>query len=222
MNILSGRVALALPVNFGLSRRARPVGKTGGARPGLTLVEVILVLSLLVIIGAVTVPLLEGTLTRSRLGHGGDLLRAAWSRARLAATQSGQTYAFRFEPRTNRYEIIPLAQLTDPSARPLEAPTSESAEDESDDDLSPADNSLPSGVTFADLQVSTSPQLLSAPSSAPSVGTAWSTPILFHPDGTTSDAVVTLANEEDLTLQVTLRGLTGTARVGEISSGGVP
>lgn len=219
MNILSGRVALALPVNLRQVQQARPTGKTDGARPGLTLVEVILVLSLLVIIGAVTVPLLEGTLTRSRLGHGGDLLRAAWSRARLAATQSGQAYAFRFEPRGSRYETIPLAQLTDPSARPLEATSVDDTVAEGDDDDARAsDNSLPTGVTFADLQVSTSSQ----PPSDPSVGAAWSRPILFYPDGTTSDAVVTLANEEGLTLHVTLRGLTGTARVGEISSGGAP
>jgi type II secretory pathway pseudopilin PulG len=220
MNILSGRVALALPVNLRQVQQARLSGKTGGARPGLTLVEVILVLSLLVIIGAVTVPLLEGTLTRSRLGHGGDLLRAAWSRARLAATQSGQAYAFRFEPRGSRYEIIPLAQLTDPSTRPLEATSVEDtmAEGDEDDDARASGDSLPSGVTFADLQVSTSSQL----QSEQSVGAAWSRPILFYPDGTTSDAVVTLANEEGLTLHVTLRGLTGTARVGEIGSGGAP
>ena len=107
---MSGRVALALPVNLGVlqplcgwggakrtpqraggslrSSSATPsvrhADKAGGARRGLTLVEIILVLSLLVIIGAVTVPLLEGSLRASRLSHSGDLLR------RLVARSAGR------------------------------------------------------------------------------------------------------------------------------------
>jgi hypothetical protein len=214
---MNGRVALALPVNLRISQSERHTGQAGGARVALTLVEVILVLTLLVIIGAVTVPLLEGTLTRSRLGNGGDLLQAAWARARLAATQSGQTYAFHLEPRGSRYEIIPLAQLTDPAAAPQGASDDIAGEEDDDPDRLP-ESSLPSGVTFASLQVTAAPQLMSSPAS----DAAWSAPILFHPDGTTSDAVVILANEEGLTLRVTLRGLTGTARNGEISSEAVP
>ena len=58
---------------------------------GLTLVEVILVLALLVVIAAVSTPLLEGSFTRAGLQGGGDLLRAAWGKARLAAMESGET-----------------------------------------------------------------------------------------------------------------------------------
>ena len=59
--------------------------------PGLTLVEVILVLALLVVIGAVSAPLLEGSFARAGLRHGGDLLRAAWGRARLALPTLGRS-----------------------------------------------------------------------------------------------------------------------------------
>jgi type II secretory pathway pseudopilin PulG len=50
-------------------------------RFGLTLVEVILVLALLVVVGAVTVPVLSGSITQARLQHSGDLVRAAWGKA---------------------------------------------------------------------------------------------------------------------------------------------
>jgi hypothetical protein len=41
---------------------------------------------------------------------------------------------------------------------------------------------------------------------------------VFHPDGTTSDASIVLANEGGQTLRVTLRGLTGISNVGDIGS----
>ena len=50
----------------------------------------------------------------------------------------------------------------------------------------------------------------------------WSPPVLFYPDGTASDASVLLSNERGLTLRVTLRGLTGIARPGEIGREVVP
>jgi type II secretory pathway pseudopilin PulG len=214
---MSGRVALALPVSLGCRESNQRAGVAAGARCGLTLVEIILVLSLLVIIGAVSVPLLQGSLTRSRLSNGGERLRAAWSRARLAATQSGQAYAFRFVPKGSRFQIMPLADLADAGAVPLDALVDD-AESEGGDSARQPDNSLPEGVTFAAGQVSAAPQL----EAGATTSSAWSTPILFHPDGTTSDAVVILANEEDLTLRVTLRGLTGIARVSDIGSEVVP
>ena len=44
----------------------------------------------------------------------------------------------------------------------------------------------------------------------------WSRPILFYPDGTTSDAFVVVANENERGIQVNLRGMTGTATLSDI------
>ena len=44
----------------------------------------------------------------------------------------------------------------------------------------------------------------------------WSRPILFYPDGTTSDAFVVVANENKVGLKIDLRGMTGTAIVGDV------
>jgi hypothetical protein len=52
---------------------------------------------------------------------------------------------------------------------------------------------------------------------APSGG-AWSSPVLFHPDGTTSDATVVLANDAGQTVRVTLRGLTGSSNVSDVGA----
>lgn len=182
-------------------------------RRGLTLVEIILVLSLLVIIGAVAAPLLEGSFARSRLHHGGDLLRAAWSRARLAAIETGEPHAFRYQTRGSAYQILPLVSLSDPAASYTSTDSSE--EREVSDMLRMAGDRLPDGVLFASGQVSSAPQFAAVP--MPSDGT-WSAPILFRPDGTTSDAVVLLSNSRGRTIRVTLRGLTGISRASNVLS----
>lgn len=46
--------------------------------------------------------------------------------------------------------------------------------------------------------------------------TRWSDPIFFHPDGRTSSARVVLEGEEGDSVEVTLRGYTGAARVGRV------
>ena len=43
---------------------------------------------------------------------------------------------------------------------------------------------------------------------------SWGMPIFFFPDGTTSTATLTVANDRQQAIEITLRGLTGLARVG--------
>jgi hypothetical protein len=44
-------------------------------------------------------------------------------------------------------------------------------------------------------------------------------PILFYPDGTTSEATVTIGNQYGGRISVSLRGLTGVARMSDVFSG---
>jgi hypothetical protein len=89
-------------------------------------------------------------------------------------------------------------------------------EDKPEDIMRLAKNSLPSGVIFASGEVSASSQVLATLGTAN--GGTWSSPVLFHPDGTSSDATVVLSNESGQTIRVTLRGLTGGSNVGDVSS----
>jgi Tfp pilus assembly protein FimT len=188
-------------------------------RSGLTLVELCLVLALLVVIGAMAAPLMEGTFNRAGVQSGAELLRGAWARARLAAMDSGQTYVFRFEPRGSRFQIITLNQLGMPDSEML-APEAPTAQHEVADMLRLPRSRLPDGVISGAGNVSTSSQVMAT------LGTAsesvWSAPILFHPDGTTSDASVLLANAGGQTVRVTLRGLTGTASASDVGREAVP
>lgn len=189
---------------------SRPVARHGG----LTLVEIILVLTLLVIVGAVSVPLLGGAFSRAGLQSASDLLRGALARGRLAAMQSGQNYVFRFEPRGSRYQLLSLEQLDLPESQesPAESPD---AEHSASDILRLSLSRMPDGVIFARGDVADSSEVAATTGSANDG--QWSAPILFRPDGTTSDASLVLQNENGQTIRVTLRGLTGISNASDVT-----
>lgn len=193
------------------------LGAAQASRPALTLVEVLLVLALLVVASAVSIPLLGASVDRARLIHGGDLLRASWAKARLSAMQAGDTYAFRFEPKGSRYQIALLSAISAGGASDvssLPAGPASGEEYTEADILRLARDQLPEGVIFDSAQLASDSQ-----QGTPSTSD-WSPPILFYPDGATADAVVLLANSRGLSLRVTLRGLTGVSRVGDVGKGG--
>lgn len=47
---------------------------------------------------------------------------------------------------------------------------------------------------------------------------SWGTPIYFFPDGTSSSALMVLRNDRQQAIAVTLRGLTGTSRLGKVQA----
>jgi hypothetical protein len=127
--------------------------------------------------------------------------------------ESGQTYVFRFQPNGSEYQIVTLSDLGTPGAESLPV-VDATTEQKPEDILRLSGNHLPDGVIFAAGDVSSSSQVLATLGT--SNGGAWSSPILFHPNGTTSDASVVLANDAQQTIRVTLRGLTGISNVTEV------
>jgi prepilin-type N-terminal cleavage/methylation domain-containing protein len=185
-------------------------------RRGFTLFEILVVLALLVVIAGMMMPAIANSLSHARLTSGGEMVRAAWGKARLAAMQAGEAYVFRYEEGGSRYQIAQLAALSAEGAAELNVLPALSEEDEEyaeADMLRLSKSRLPTEVVFAQGQVAAVPQ---AASPAMAAQGGWSQPILFYPDGTTSDAAVLVANADGETLRVTLRGLTGISRAGEI------
>jgi prepilin-type N-terminal cleavage/methylation domain-containing protein len=182
-------------------------------RRGLTLIEVCLVLTLLVVIASFAAPLLGGAIERRALMSGAGMLQAGWTRARLAAMQSGQTYVVRLQPKGSQFQVLSLDQLMMPESQEL-PPENPDAEQTPYDILRFFKTRLPSGVIFGHADVANSNQLTATVGS--SADGPWSSPIVFRPDGTTSDASVLIVNEPGHTIRVTLRGLTGTSIAGEV------
>ena len=186
-------------------------------RTALTLFEVLLVLALLVVIAAVSIPLVGNSLARARLDNSGELVRSAWGKARLAAMQAGEPYVFRYEPKGSRYQIACLSAITAEDADDLNTLPAESEEDAeyAEADMLRLEKSrLPTEIVFSAGEVAALPQLAAAAAAADG---GWSPPILFYPDGTTSDASVLVANSSGETIRVTLRGLTGISRASQVA-----
>jgi len=186
---------------------------------GLTLVEVLLTVAVLVVVAALTWPVIQGVFDIRRLKHAGKALAAEWNDARLTAMTEGRIQVFRFEPESDRYVIEPLPSLEDTlelsDLDVLEDPQAQVPQG----GIVFEENAsrLPEGVVFVallnyeDLQA----DVLAAPLFGAERSVTAFAPIMFYPDGTTSDAELILRDAGERSIKVSLRGLTGSAEVSE-------
>lgn len=207
-----------------------------------TLIEVLLVLSLLVVISAVSMPYLTGSFSRAELNSAADLVREALTRGRLEAMKWGQAKIFRCEAKGRKFEIKSIDDLeqadtnvvtnngADGGSENAKSKSTSTAgkddnkfgDDESADAYSPSDmlrlssDRLPDDVIFAAADVTGSAQISAM--YGESNDENWSAPIIFNPDGTTSNASILLQNDREQTIRLTIRGLTGIVTVGEIGN----
>jgi len=189
----------------------RPLARPGG----FTLVEVILVLSLLVIVASVSMPYLNKSFSRAHLNAATDILRDALNRGRLTAMQSGEVQAFRCEPKGARFQLLVLDKLSLPESS-VPPPDNTDGEHSENDILRLAPPRLPDNLIFADAEVAASNQV--GAMLGKSKDDSWSMPILFNPDGTTSDASILLQSDQRRTIRITLRGVTGLVNSGAVGS----
>ena len=185
------------------------------ARRGFTLLEVILVLGLLVVIAAMSWPILDRNLAVQRLRRAADSVRVQMARARNAAITTGQAQAFYYMPAGLEFYFEPYSLLQDSveysgtvsfggTATGAATPTIE---------MLPYHITFGQGQTFADARS----QALTA-SSTPTATVAgnWAAPILFFADGTATSAEVYLLSDDQRQIPILLRGLTGATSLGEI------
>ena len=198
---------------------------------GMTLVELLVVLALLVIIGSIVVPVFTGSFASVRLRRAGDQVLTRWSQTRARAIESGDVFQFTYTPESGAYQVskwMAVEETANGGARPRSTATastsgtSASAELSStaDDSTAGQSNSLPGSIVFQSGQIAVDDVLSGERqvASMQSAGDEVSTPILFFPDGTTSQASVVIANDRNQFLRLTLRGLTGVGRATEVLS----
>lgn len=180
-----------------------------GRHGAFTLLELLLVLSLLVIGFAMSWPVLQGTWDDLRLRKGADQVRTVLSKARLTAVTSGQIHLFRFHLGGDQYHVSTWSGAD---------VALDAAED--GDAYVPQLQQLPEDITFVAAPIQTNEGDLSANISELSQETdGWSSPIMFYPDGTSTDARLTLQGKNGRYVAIQVRGLTGTVRTGEVTAG---
>ncbi len=183
------------------------------ARRALTLIEVLLVLALLVMLAAVVWPELEPVVASLELRKSAERIRVEWERARVDALSTGRTILFRYEPDSNHYclqrcpepQFTPggtADQTTDSTSNGAEAPDREAF--------------LPEKIHFDSSEISDNATDWLGDVTLPATSGEWSDPVVFYPDGTTSDAKLVLTNQRDQSVELSLRGLTGVVTLGDV------
>jgi Tfp pilus assembly protein FimT len=178
----------------------------------------LIILAVLVLMAGIAWPVLRSPWRRTQVEDAANHARVALARVRVKSIESGSAWEFCFLPGSGQFAYRPVAPGHD-AERTAEAGTSQDALDEES-----VEGELPHGVFFRDprsretfnsLDVSDSAD--AAPRAAEEISrldaTDWSEPILFYPNGRASNVRLELQGPKGLSVAVTLRGLTGMAKV---------
>ncbi len=205
-------------------------------RCGVTLLELMLVLALLVVIGSLAFPSIQGALDRQTLRKAGEQIRADLAKARNMAMRSGRIMVWEYQNEGSQYQIRPWAQGSDliegdlqtlaasgsttASAAPVVQPAGPIASATTNYVKS---KSLPDGAVFVGANVLQDLRLQSIDPSSQAAPANVPPPIVFYPDGTCSDTQIIIRNRHNHVVIVQLRGLTGSSRlVDRLPDGSLP
>lgn len=188
------------------------------ARGAVSLIEIMLVMVIIVIAGAVAMPNVLNTLRRQRLKSAAETMRIEWSRAHVKAMKTGRILIFRYEVDGNQFSLQPWVagdEATEGESEavagfgtPVEVPSAEAVTKKLDDGIKFAAGEAKSESRSYEIE-----NLLA--NSGSGDGANWSQPILFYPDGSATDAFVIVTDERQDAYRVQLRGLTGTCQMSE-------
>lgn len=185
-----------------------------------SLVELLVVLAILVMIVGVSWPALQKPWRKSRLRSAAKQLQSELGRARVAAIESGGVLQFRYQPDTARFAAQPgmtIALTADSSLNSAALSDSDQQHLEATDIDELEIEELPGGVIFQDPRAA---ELDGLPGDSPTSDAGqmpWSKPITFYPNGRVTGGRFRLADRHGYYVDVTLRGLTGTAKIGPVT-----
>jgi len=208
--------------------RRRSVGR-GVGRRGYTLTETTAVLAVVVTMLALAVPALLKPVARAELRDAAKQVQHALAQAREEAIETGRVHQFRFEPGGRYFEVGP--RIADgPEIAGIDGLWGGATDlpyggwRRGDDyaavnGLEPILEELPAGAWFAaassDLLGSDDGQSVVAVAGAAEASGEWSDPIVFYPNGRTSNARIRVFGPGERHVDIVVRGLTGDAMVGE-------
>lgn len=167
-------------------------------RQAYTLIELMLVMALMVIATALSVPVIQTMLADARITASGDLIRARTADTRALAMEEGRPWKLGFIAGTGVFQL---------------APESSSAWDGANQDpvrqVDLIRDELPKDVIFALSAGDISGNI--PPSSA---GNSWETIAVYLPDGSArSDSTTYFGHQGIMPLRMVLRGLTGAVAI---------
>lgn len=213
---------------------------------GFTLVELVIVLAILAAITSLAWPNLRRMSAKGQLQEAARQLRLAVAQARLSAIETGEVRLLRYQPETGNYQVISPqtgnesgGEATEENSLPEDSSSLSASEDalstESggwDDSEDPEETAerLPPGIVFLSPEAGEEPpsaageEALESPVAIEETGAGgaldgsatWAAPVPFYPNGRTAEARFRLGDGRRYYIDVFLRGLTGTVRLGPV------
>lgn len=195
---------------------------TAADRSGFSLLELMIVLAVLVVVASMAVPNLMEGLRAGEVQRAAELVRETLADARRIAIDSGIDYQFRYEVNGQSFVVIP----TELEPTNTNSVTGEGEEGHYFRVVGELDEafSLKAGGEDAEER----PEQLEAVwfgdlSDAGTLASkSWSEPVYFRFDGSATDRVIKVVDEDRRTAELTVRGLTGSVRLAPVYTEAAP
>jgi prepilin-type N-terminal cleavage/methylation domain-containing protein len=200
---------------FGLSSSF--VIRHSSFRLGYTLVELLLVLAVIGTLAAAAWPSVLRMQADHDLSAAAEQVRLQLANARTWSIRTGVKFQFRFEPNDRQFAVVPWEEEPEPDPKFGTNEAAASAAHRFGGELSKRISFLAN--TTNSIQPMPSGKLTAAafrglPNAGDLASVNWSAPLIFSPDGTGMDAVITLGDSRGHRIDLSIRGLTGAAAVG--------
>lgn len=182
---------------------------------GFSLMELLIVLGLLVVISGFAAPNLIDRLRDSTVYRGAETVREVLAEARTFAIDSGIDYQFRYEPDGQYFVVLPTE---------IEPGTANSTTtDASSGEYMRLSGQLESTLFLRPMpeQTEATEQLEASWFGGLSDGgtlatKTWSSPIYFRFDGSATDKLFRVTDDQGRTAELSVRGLTGSVRLAPV------
>jgi prepilin-type N-terminal cleavage/methylation domain-containing protein len=193
-------------------------------RTGLTLLEILLALGVIAILATLAWPSVMRLHGEQQIVDSAEKVRALVATARVHAIESGLAYQFRYEIGGNHFLVIPFEK----EFEGIDTRTQGAGTAEGLGRFSKAGGNLPEGVTFAKSKDSSSVSTIGAgqqlssdalnglPGADKLSGLSWSGPVIFQPDGSSTDVEFSVVDRRNQRIALRVRGITGAVAAGRL------
>lgn len=193
-------------------------------RSAFTVLELILVLTIIVALAGLSWPRVSGFLKREGVMTDVETVRQILDRARVEAIEDGMIYQFRYEPNGKKFVLLPYELQSvsnqDEKSTSIESVYSNDIKEAIVYELSEKCSFYnPTALTGEPIAVErlAEPWLELLQNGTQHRDTSWAAPILYSPDGSATDDVVVIADEDKRYISLTIRGLTGAVTTSRIA-----
>jgi len=182
-------------------------------RGGFTLLEMLLVLSVLLVLAAIIYPSLQGAYANTRIQHSVEELRIKLAGTRFRAIDSGLVFQFRYEPGGRQYLAIPYEYDSSGEEQDLSVLGVFNGELSEETTFRVADDEPVGAEKLA------AGQLIGLDDATSLSKLTWSPPILFFPDGASDAAAFEVTDAQGQFIRVSIRDLTAAVSLSRLERG---